>query len=92
MRQQQQSKPVATVAADPAITTKQAVRKAFVLDGVLTETGFTTFEKATEAADLIVRPDAKGNRDSDERRVRVRFRSRTQLWDVVVKSAKVIGS
>jgi hypothetical protein len=74
MKQQQQEK--------QAIEATTAVRTTFVRDDAQTRVGFTSHVEAEEWA------DAMGPRDSDSRRVRVRFRSRTGMWDVVVKSAR----
>lgn len=55
----------------------QEKRYVFVKDERLSRTDFDSYEAATEAAG--------GIEDSDEQRVRVRMRSRTGKWDVVVK-------
>lgn len=52
-------------------------RGAFIKDESLSRGGFNSFDEAMQAASLIP--------DTDSCRVRVRWRNRTQQWDLVVK-------
>jgi hypothetical protein len=55
------------------------VRYIYVKDAGLSKFGFPTAEAANAEADKM------GERDTDERRIRVRLRQRTGLYDVLVK-------
>ena len=58
----------------------KAVRYVFIRNDAFSVGGFTDFAKAKEAADAIP--------ESETVRVRVRFRNRTGMWDVVVKTRR----
>ncbi len=60
-----------------------STRTIFVKNNELSREGFRSFEEATEARQTL-------GDDSDTQRVRIRFRNRTGLWDVLVKSAREV--
>lgn len=70
------SKPEVTAKA-PEVRT----RTIFVKDPGQSIEGFGTYEEA-------VAERRKFGEDSDDRRIRVRYRSRTDRWDLLVKVAK----
>lgn len=61
--------------------TEKEARFIFVRDNEKTVTGITTYEVAKAIA-------AELGEDTETQRVRVRMRSRTGLWDVVVKTRR----
>ena len=65
-------------------------RVVYVRNDDLTQTGLATYEEAKAIADDIM-PLYDGKRDGDVMRVRICFRSRTGLFDVVVKTPKAVS-
>lgn len=61
-------------------------RYIYVRDPDLTVTGFTAVEEAHKEVDRLTAQ--MGDRPTDEYRIRVRLRNRTNLWDVVVKTRR----
>ena len=61
---------------------KEPPRFVYRRDPDLTVTGFATYGEAKAVADKIP--------ETDERRIRVRMRSRTGTWDVVVKTRQQV--
>jgi len=61
------------------VTTERTI---FVRDNDLSAFGFATFEAANVAA------VAMGPANTETQRIRVRFRNRTNCWDVVVKTKR----
>jgi hypothetical protein len=72
--------------SEPAVKT----RTIYVRNDDQTRTGFLTHDQATEYADTLVKPNCMGQRDTDTKRVRVSYRRRTGMYDVVVKLAKEV--
>lgn len=65
-------------------------RKIYVRDDVQTRTGFDTHKSALEYANTLINPNCMGTRERDDMRVRISFRQRTGLYDVVVKLAQEV--
>ena len=61
-------------------------RTAFMKDYELSQVGFPTLEEARAVADKLGPPD------TETQRIRVRYRSRTNCWDVLVKKIQVVKS
>ena len=75
-----------TTAQKPVALTKTI----YVRDDEQTHVGFRTHDEAVEVADRILPRGPNGSRDSDRIRVRVSYRRRTGLYDVVVKVARQV--
>ena len=69
---------------------KVKTRTIFIKSETQTQVGFKSFEEADACADKIIPKNCRGERDDLDVKVRVRFRQRTQLWDVVVKVAREV--
>lgn len=65
-------------------------RTIFVRDDERTRTGFPDFGEASDFADTLLKPGNDGSRDSEALRVRVSYRRRTGMYDVVVKAARKV--
>lgn len=65
-------------------------RTIYVRNDERTEVGFKTHAGATDYADTVMPAGPNGSRENEQMRVRVAFRRRTGLYDVVVKLAKEV--
>lgn len=65
---------------------EESERFVFVRDDERSVLGFSTFEAAK------IEADSMGPKDTDDRRVRICYRSRTEQYDVVVKTKRAVKS
>lgn len=77
-----------SVQIEAAKTDQVPTRTIYVRDDEQTRVGFSSQLEASDHADTLVKADRNGSRDSEKMRVRVAFRNRTGLYDVVVKTMK----